>query len=363
MYNDRKMSQPATILDKKAVIARVNRVLDTTLADYTAQATDIDPLYAEVMTELRTLVARGGKRNRPYLTYIAYAGYGGEGDAILDVAASQELYHASLLIHDDIMDQDTVRWGGPNITGVYLDRLKRLTDEPERYASSVSHVAAIVANAIANNMIAQADLSPEVRLAALQHMGDVLFMTGGGQVLDILAPVDQTLASSAPRLLALSQYKTALYTFWAPLHLGAFVAGAPEAQLTTLKECSLAAGTAFQLQDDLLGVFGNPDTTGKPVLTDMQEGKRTMLIHFGYHHGNSQQRAVLDAHWGDAHADATDLERVREALEASGARAMTEELAQQHATIAIDAMSRLDMTAPSMAALNSLIHKAVARSS
>lgn len=357
-------NQTATV-SRKDVINQVGDILRDVLTQATTDATAIDPLHGELVGGMQALIERGGKRNRPYLAYLAYVGYGGtQHESMLKVAASQELYHAAWLMHDDVIDQDTMRWGGPNLIGVYAEKLHATAgaDAP-RYAAAMSQIGGILATGIANELILNSGFSPELTIELMRRVDRMVADTGGGEALDVLLPITDDPDNVAQRLLTVAGYKTARYTFETPLHLGAIAAGAGAEELQLITDCSLAAGTAFQLTDDLLGVFGDPAQTGKSVLSDLREGKHTLLWHFAVSRATAEQKERINTMWGDTKAGESELGEIRELFEATGAKAATEELARQHASVALKTLEQTAIDPTVAEQLAGLIKASVGRKS
>lgn len=355
------MPRDTRLLDKSEVAAQIGQQLDRLYADRIKAAGQIHPRYAELLTEMRSFLMRGGKRIRPYLTYLAYRGAGGlDNDAIIRLAASQELYHSFLLMHDDVIDQDTRRWGGPNLTGAYLEKLSA-GEDTRRYAEAMAIMGGDINAALATDVIATSNFPDDRKLLAIQRMGQMIFDTVGGEVLDILAPIADQLELTEDELLTICRYKTARYSFEAPLHLGAIMAYADQATLDSLTEYALAVGVAFQLTDDLLGVYGDPEKTGKAVLSDLREGKQTLLIHYGFKLADAKTKAELTKNWGNPAAGEAELKVVQLALEQSGATSHIVELSQNYAQQASDALQGAALSDEVVATLRSIAASVVKR--
>ncbi|KQY24023.1 hypothetical protein ASD16_00110 [Cellulomonas sp. Root485] len=283
----------------------------------------------------------GGKLMRPRLAVAAYLGLGSDdAAAIAPVAAAIEVLHTAMLVHDDLLDHDEVRRGRPNVAGATRARLvgrglkeRTLTDQVLAAGLLAGDLA--IASAFALVASAPADRTALVRVVGLLAEG--IETTVVGELLDVTASL------SSPRdvdALAVAELKTAAYSGSLPLVVGAVLAGADDAQVARLGAVGSALGVAFQLADDDLGVFGDPAVTGKSVLSDLREGKRTELLRRAYAMADEAGCAVLDAHVGRADLDEAGAAAVRDVLVSSGAldavRELTRATGQRARELAVD---------------------------
>lgn len=345
---------------KAEVEARLERLLDARIE----QALKIDPSYQQLLLEIKKFIMRGGKRMRPYLTYLSYAGYGGsDREAILDVAASQELYHNFLLIHDDIIDRDTVRYGGPNISGRYREFLKsRLSPETAaHYSDGVALLAGDINSGLALEMILDSSFDDVLKVRAARRMARMIFEIAGGELADVLVMFDPDEDVTEERLLSIMRSKTASYSFSTPLQLGAILAGAGQDELDRIEELAAPLGIAFQITDDLLGMFGDEAVTGKPSTSDLKEGKRTLLIHYGLQLASPQERQTISHNLGNKDLGGDGHQKVAEILETCGAHARAQAEAAKYATLAGDKLNCLNMSKKVQAVLIDLTAFTVSR--
>ncbi|GIG30825.1 polyprenyl synthetase family protein [Cellulomonas marina] len=321
--------------DVGAAMRAVEEVLRDVTHRRTTEAAGTAAEYTALWQDLSRQV--GGKMLRPHLTVAAYLGLGGtDVAAVAHVAAAQEVLHTAMLVHDDLLDHDEVRRGVPNVAGSARARLvadgaagRRLEDQV--VASGLLGGDLAIAQAFA--LVAAAPVDPAVRLVLVQQLADGIATTVAGELLDVRSALH---APADVDTLAVAHLKTAVYTFGVPLGAGAVLAGADDATVASLRQVGEALGVAFQLVDDDLGVFGDPATTGKSVLSDLREGKRTQLLRAAYAAASPQQRDVLDALVGHADLDESGAAAVRAVLEQTGARAATLDLARTLATRAHD---------------------------
>ena len=306
----------------EAVAAGLRRTTDV-LADYLrAQRTGgelVDPAYGSLWGHLADQV--GGKLLRPRLTLAAYLGRGG-GDVVgaAHLAAAQELVHTAMVVHDDLLDHDEVRRGRPNLAGAYRARLTaegvvgRAAEDQVLAAGLLGGDLALVS---AFGLVARAPVPADVRVAVVDLLVRGVTTTVGGELLDVSAGLS---APDDVDTLRIAELKTAAYTCAVPLQAGAVLARADERTTVALTRFGTALGTAFQLVDDELGVFGDPDRTGKSVLSDLRSGKRTELLRLTYLRADDAGRAVLDEVVGRADLDDAGASRAREVMVACGAR-------------------------------------------
>lgn len=339
-----KIEEPLGLAEFKF---KLDAVLDDLFSKKIESARQIDEEYAELLIQMRDFIARGGKRLRPYLAYLAYRGYGGrDEDSILHVAAALELYHNAWLIHDDIIDRDTIRYGGPNVSGMYVDRFASVYSaaEARHLGDSMALIAGDVNIVIAAEQIMTSQFSDSLKLSVLARAQKLNFELAGGEQLDVLMPTFPLESVTAQRLLNVCHFKTASYTFEAPLQIGAILAGKDASTISKISEIAIPMGIAFQLADDLLGTFGNETDLGKPVLTDLREGKRTLLVLFALEKANTKQRDILNGTLGNPKAGYRHLEQIRELMNDTGSRKRVEDMAQDQMDIALSGLESLNLS-------------------
>ena len=298
---------------------RTRSVLDLYLASQQLAATDVDPAFGSLWRHLGTQV--GGQLLRPRLTLAAYLGLGGDRVVgVAHVAAAQELLHTAMVVHDDLLDHDEVRRGRPNLAGSYRSRLAaegvtgHAADDQVLAAGLLGGDLALVS---AFGLVAQAPLDADLRIAVVDLLVQGIGTTVAGELLDVASGL-RTPAQVDTLLVA--ELKTAAYTCAVPLQAGGTLARADEATCSALARFGTALGTAFQLVDDDLGVFGDPARTGKSVLSDLRAGKRTELLRLAYLRTDAAGRATLDSHVGRTDLDDGAAALVRDVMVTCGAR-------------------------------------------
>ncbi|HEV8578875.1 MAG TPA: polyprenyl synthetase family protein [Thermoanaerobaculia bacterium] len=276
------------------------------------------PEMLELIDGVGRLAVHGGKRLRPALVFYTYHACGGTTDEeALPLALATELLHTYLLIHDDIMDHAEVRRGQPAAHALFRDahRAHRLYGDPADFGRSVAILLGDLSQSWAVELATGAARSSRELARCFAAMCQEVI---GGQYLELL--VAQRRAASEEELLRILRLKSGRYTAERPIQLGALLAGASADVLAGLSRYGTAIGEAFQLQDDLLGMFGDPDTLGKPVDADLKEGKFTFLIHHALALATPDQRHALEAALGNSDATAAETAEALRVLAETGAR-------------------------------------------
>jgi geranylgeranyl pyrophosphate synthase len=281
----------------------INGLLDVYYKDAVARAQKMHPSYGRLWSALHAAHLAGGKRLRPYVLLLTYAGLGGQDyAAALRAAAAVELLHGCMLVHDDIIDRDYIRHGRPNVAGHYREVYAGHVADPLQN-THYSHSAALLAGdlllADAYNMLHTADIPSGLKLQALELLGQAVFVVAGGELLDTEAAF---LPQESGVSLRIAELKTAHYSFVTTMQMGALLAGADAQDIEVLKRAGMAIGCAYQLADDLLGMFGDEQLSGKSASGDLAEGKRTYLIERGLELSDAAGRQVLLAALGKPEA-------------------------------------------------------------
>lgn len=297
------------------------------------------PETIELIDGVGELATHGGKRLRPALVYYTYRACGGAADEqVLPLALATEILHTYLLIHDDIMDHAELRRGLPSAHVRFRDahRARGLHGDPADFGRSVAILLGDLAHSWAVELAAGAAAGRSELARCFAAMCQEVI---GGQYLELL--VAQRRAASEEELLRVLRLKSGRYTAERPIQLGGLLAGAPRATLAALCRYGAAVGEAFQLQDDLLGMFGDAGTVGKPVDADLREGKFTFLIHHALEKATAEQRRVLAAALGNAEASAEQTAGAVRVLEETGAHAAVMAMIAERLETAREALSGL----------------------
>jgi geranylgeranyl diphosphate synthase type I len=232
-------------------------------------------------------------------------------EGLLDPCASLELLQSYLLVHDDWMDQDDERRGGTTLHKLFGERRK-----DRHLGASLAILTGDLGNGFAIELLARAKIPENRRPDALRVFWEMQQDVVWGQALDLIA---------YPNVALIQRLKTGSYSVQGPLHLGAVMAGANARQLDALTRYADPTGQVFQLRDDLLGVFGNPEKTGKPAGNDLRAGKRTALIEEAERRLPGDAYAPILAVLGKGDAAEGPVRAAMELLERCGAHAAVEE--------------------------------------
>jgi len=327
------------------VDARILGVLDVELARWEA----VDPDLAEPLGSLRDLIAAGGKRLRPAFCHWAFVGAGGDpADArVVDAGAALELLHTFALVHDDVMDGSDQRRGLPSVHKHFIDRHVGLGWQGDARRSGEG--AAILVGDFA--FVYADQILGEIPPAARAVFDELRLELCVGQYLDLVGTASGS--RDAAQATRIERYKSGKYTVERPLHLGAALAGADATVHDALSAVGLPLGEAFQLRDDLLGVFGDSSVTGKPVGDDLREGKLTPLIAAAAARGSVADQAGL-ARVGAPDLSADDIVTIQQILIDSGAVAEVEDRITDRVAEALGALDRAPIGAEARDALADL---------
>lgn len=326
------------------------------------RAKKIDKFYEDLWMEMFRLHKTGGKRLRPKLVMLAYNAFAGkQQESIVPIAAAQELLHFSMLIHDDIIDRDTKRYGVLNITGSYKNRYdKYVADQSSQlhYANSAAILAGDLMIASAYKLINDSSVDASKKINAHSILFDSMFDVAGGELIDTEAAF-RPVGSIDP--LKIAHYKTASYSFVGPLVTGAMLADADKASLEHLREFAVNIGIAYQLTDDLLGVFGNEETTGKSTSTDLREGKETLLIQLLRQRLSKSEQIAFEKQFGNPEITDSQTDDIRNLIISSGAKSGCEDMVDSYIDKALAELSLIGLSQQYESEFTELVRKATKR--
>jgi geranylgeranyl diphosphate synthase type I len=355
-------SEPkATLLSvRSAVEEELGIFLNREAAYLNSISTELSP----VSDSLTSFLLDSGKRLRPLFAYAGFLASGGSLDKpVIRAMASLELLQACALIHDDLMDGSDTRRGKPSIHRHFES--KHVQDDLDGFAPHYGLSAAVLLGDLAlvwsDQMLNSAGLTTEQLAHLLPYYNEMRVELMAGQFLDIHEQTQKS--TSVDRSMKIARYKSGKYTIERPLHLGAAMASAPAEIFTALSAYGLPLGEAFQLRDDLLGVFGDPSVTGKPAGDDLREGKRTALIAMTNDRQSEAQREMARTYFGKPDLDAEGVALLREIIESTGARAELEATIERLTDQALTAAQAAVFTEDGNAMLVELANIATKRSS
>lgn len=311
----------------------------------------VEPALLPVLTQLERFCLAGGKRLRAYLVVLgaAYVGRELPQRTALDLGAAVELGHAGILIHDDLIDRDQQRRGRPTVHVAAPGWFPRAP----RPAADVGRLTALAAGnllaAFATELFLRLPLTDRRKELLLDVAATTGYATAYGETFDIRTSAPGATSPRWTDLLAMQQMKTAPYSFEAPLTLGALAAGGNSVAVRELVHYATSVGAAFQLRDDVLGLTGTA-ALGKPIGSDMREGKLTPALHLARKRSTLRDRRTLATLLRRGRVNAADLARLRHILTVTGAADTVEKTATQHAASA-KAWAQTHVAAPDVRAL------------
>ena len=312
--------------DAAGLKERVEKALAHFLLDQRALLVGIDPALVTVAETIERFVLQGGKRLRPAFAYWGFRGAGGDdSDEVVAAAAALELVQASALIHDDVMDASDTRRGEPSVHRRFevMHGAQSWDGDAKAFGAGAAILLGDLCLAWSDELLRRSGIDVAALLRARPVFDLMRTEVIAGQYLDVHAQA--TADSSLQRASTVARYKAAKYTVERPLLLGAAIANAPATLRATYSGYGLPLGEAFQLRDDILGVFGDPSETGKPAGDDLREGKRTYLIAAAFAAADEPTAARLRAGLGNPLLDAAGVQQLREIIVGTGALARTEE--------------------------------------
>lgn len=326
------------VTEVKSTIDEVRAEIRSALADYLAgqrsYLTSIASELVPVCDALDEFLLDGGKRLRPLFAYAGLIASGTKpSPEIIRAISSLELLQACALIHDDLMDRSDTRRGKPAIHRHFenLHQSSAMNGLATQFGEAAAVLLGDLALVWSDQMLNKSGIPTQSLLAAHVIHDEMRVELMAGQYLDVREAGEKSY--SAERSLRIARYKSGKYTIERPLHIGAVI-GKPENSenrdlLSALSRYGLPLGEAFQLRDDLLGIFGDPEITGKPAGDDLREGKRTVLIAMTLEALQESQREELLAYLGQPDIEPEKIEELRALIKASGAVDQVENLIEK----------------------------------
>ncbi|OIO35219.1 MAG: hypothetical protein AUJ74_07190 [Candidatus Omnitrophica bacterium CG1_02_44_16] len=300
-------------------IKKINSALRDFLTD-TNRRYSLRLISDALLLASKDFILRKGKRVRPLLFVLSYKGYTGRKSysdkRLFTSAAAIELLHDFMLIHDDVIDNSSLRRGKPTLHKIF-DRSIRLPDKA-LIGESLAIVAGDILFALAIESLLSINESMNRKENALRNLVQTAAYTGAGEFIDVVfghRTIDQL---SEQDIFLAYTLKTAKYTFECPLLMGAILAGTPDQELKKLSQLGLAAGQAFQIYDDFLNLFASKKTIGKPILTDLTESKKTLLVFKAYKNSGRNEKKRFRKIFEKKTKTLSDLDALRRIVIKSG---------------------------------------------
>jgi len=282
----------------------------------------------EVFDEIPDFLLRGGKRVRPALFFEGYKI--GDGERLEEcgkASISIELCHSFFLMHDDIMDRDKLRRGGKTLHKAYEEKFDAWT------SISLAINTGDYTNALSFRPILDTDFPTDKKLKVIEEFVEIRKDVFEGQCLDLILHETPLSDVGVKDVLDLHRLKTADYTISRPLKMGFYLSPKSEESdsektVEKLETYGRKIGTAFQIKDDLLGLFGEEEETGKPVTSDIEEGKRTLPLVIAHRRGTESQKEKMESIVGKK-LSKNEFKTIREIVKETGAKRKSEEMAEE----------------------------------
>jgi geranylgeranyl diphosphate synthase type I len=354
-----------TAWDPSTFRARVQAALDAFLDEQAERLAPLGDDASRLLTEARAVVS-GGKRFRAAFCHWGFHAVAGSAavvssdDALVRACASLELLHASALVHDDYMDASDTRRGRPATHRGFAAEHRRdgWRGDPEQYGASAAILLGDLLLSWSDELLRRCGLPADRVMAALAAFDHTRSEVITGQFLDV--SVQARGRADVEAAMTVLRYKSAKYSIERPLHIGALLAGATHDQLAELSAYGLPLGEAFQLRDDLLGVYGDPAATGKPAGDDLVEGKRTVLVALTLDSAPEPDARRLDAALG-TRLDEAQVADLRAIIDASGAHAQLEQVIDDLVTLSLAKLDASSAQQPARDVLRQLAAAATDR--
>ena len=341
--------KPEASLQPLEQLKSLREQVEAELQDFlTAQSnyfTSIAPELKPAATSLSAFVINGGKRFRPLFAAVGAIGAGSNlSQSEIRAFSSLELLQACALVHDDLMDASDTRRGEPAIHKLFesMHSAEKYQGSATQFGLSASVLIGDLALIWSDQMLNSSGISKDSLLAALSVHDEMRVELIAGQYLDVFEQARGT--QSVAQALNIARYKSAKYTIERPLHLGAAIAmpdATKRAQIVSIySEFGLPLGEAFQLRDDLLGVFGDPKVTGKPAGDDLREGKHTVLMAMTHDRISGAAEAEFMQQFGNHDISESAIARLQEIISETGAAMHVEDLIEELTSTALEALNR-----------------------
>jgi geranylgeranyl diphosphate synthase type I len=328
-----------------AQLAQYKHLIDVDIAAYaehvaTSTRTHYGPYASDVTSVFLDVLGRGGKRIRGALAMVGYEMCGGrDRQMIARAATALEMINAYILMVDDVQDRSAMRRGKPSAHEMLAQyhRGHHLQGDAAHTGVSLALNAALAGNHAAQMLLSGLNVDAELRMKAVGIINQAMMVTAHGQTLDIMNElVVEPVLEDLEHVL---EWKTAYYTFLNPLCVGMVLAGAGCEDTDAIRDYALNTGCAFQITDDIIGIFGDDKQTGKSAMDDIREGKQTILTHYTFAHASAGDAAFLRSMLGNEQLTLGEFARCKTIIETSGALDNARTQAKDHVA---EALASLD---------------------
>lgn len=327
--------------DLNSIRKEINLALTEFIKGESLYLSKIGPELEPVAQAIENFTLDSGKRLRPLFAYVGALGAGIQPTAeMIKAIASLELIHVCALVHDDVMDASDTRRGAPSIHRLFekMHQDKKLSGTATQFGVAAAILIGDLALIWSAQMLHNSKLADSQLTRALPVYDEMRVELMAGQYLDIY---EQALGTqSIERSLKVARFKSGKYTIERPLHFGAALCGAETELINSYTNYGIPLGEAFQLRDDLLGVFGDPAQTGKPAGDDLREGKRTVLMASALKNANPTQLAALTKLVGAPNLDTTQIQVLQEIIIQTGAASHIESMIEELTNTSLKAIER-----------------------
>lgn len=351
----------ASPLDANDLRSRVQHSIDEMVGRQSQVLLSISPDMAPLIESIVELLA-GGKRLRPAFCYWGWRVSGGaDSGEIITASAALEMLQGCALVHDDVMDDSATRRGKPAAHKKFtsLHESAHWQGSSNRFGVGAAILIGDLLLSWADEMLLTSGLDPAALVRGKRVLDLMRTELMAGQYLDLLTQASGD--GSVEKAQHVIKYKSAKYTIERPLHLGAELAGADTRVIDALSDYGLPLGEAFQLRDDVLGVFGNPKITGKPAGDDLREGKRTVLIETALSRASDAQSREMSRLLGKEDLDSSGIETLRALVVETGALSDVEAMIESLTTQSISALEAAKLNQQATLVLSDLARAATAR--
>jgi geranylgeranyl diphosphate synthase type I len=338
---------PGVKMDVRGILSNEKKAIEAEIVKFFQRERELsmdDPLIMQILSSIEEFTLRDAKRVRSVLAVMGYRSVGGTDiEKARRASVSLELIQSMLLIHDDIIDRSHTRRGKPSLHRIYeeMHGEREYIGDPGPFGINMAIIAGDLAESFGENALLNSGFPKERVLEALLCQTEMIRDTGYGQVLDLYSV--ELPQWSEEMVIKVHTYKTARYTLDAPLKIGALLHGATEEQLEALKGYAIPVGIAFQIIDDILGFFGDPKRGGKEDLSDIKEGKRTLLIIKALENGTDEQKEKILSALGNQDLTVDQAEEIREIIRITGSEDYSREMAKKRTEEGIRALGGADL--------------------
>ena len=314
---------------KNKIDLKINEILDKEIKKYNG-----NEFLQESIMELKRL-SKSGKRVRGYLIKLGQILFGLDDESYLNLAAAIEIFQTAILIHDDIIDEADKRRGMDTINHKYKGHVGIAK------AICIGDLGFFISYRIINN----ANISKELKDEIVRIYSKTLHNTVNGEIVDVELPL-KTLEyhknMSEKLIYDIYVNKTAWYTIIGPILIGAASSGAGKEEQDKLIEMGTNLGIAFQIKDDLLGLYSDVDKIGK-TLNDIKENKQTIIYKYAIDHSSDEELKFIEKYYGNLDIDSENTKKLLEIFENTGARKKAEELVLEYTNKGIDIINSMDV--------------------